>query len=78
MKTINTLPCLRVLHRLKIHRSVLVVMIDNPKGDRYYGGQVAAPVFSRVMAGLLRVKNVPPDNPMEQWASVGYGKAGSI
>lgn len=48
----------------------LVVVIDDPKGDRYYGGQVAAPVFSRVMAGLLRVKNVPPDRAPEHWVQV--------
>ncbi|MCG8670184.1 MAG: penicillin-binding protein 2 [Pseudomonadales bacterium] len=48
----------------------LVVVIDDPKGDEYYGGQVAAPVFSRVMSGLLRVKNVPPDRAPEQWVQV--------
>ena len=45
----------------------LVVVMDDPKGDQYYGGQVAAPVFSRVMAGLLRIKHVPPDGAPEQW-----------
>ncbi|MCG8312356.1 MAG: penicillin-binding protein 2 [Pseudomonadales bacterium] len=48
----------------------LVVVIDDPKGDQYYGGQVAAPVFARVMAGLLRVKNVPPDRAPEHWVQV--------
>ena len=48
----------------------LVVMIDDPKGNRYYGGQVAAPVFSRVMSGLLRVKNVAPDKASGQWVQV--------
>ncbi len=48
----------------------LVVVIDDPKGDEYYGGQVAAPVFSRVMSGLLRVKNVPPDRAPEKWVQV--------
>jgi len=42
-------------------RLVAVVVIDEPRGDEYYGGQVAAPVFSRVMASALRVLNVPPD-----------------
>ena len=50
----------------------LVVVIDDPKGDMYYGGQVAAPVFSRVMAGLLRVKNIPPDKAVETY--VGLAK----
>ncbi len=41
---------------------VLVVMIDDPRGVDYYGGLVAAPVFSDVMAGALRYMQVPPDN----------------
>ena len=41
---------------------VMVVMVDEPKQGQYYGGQVAAPVFSRVMDGALRLLNVPPDN----------------
>lgn len=45
----------------------LVVVIDDPKGDYYYGGDVAAPVFSRVMSGLLRLRNVPPDRATEHW-----------
>ena len=43
-------------------RLVMVVMIDDPKGGQYYGGQVAAPVFSRVMSGALRLLNVSPDD----------------
>lgn len=42
-------------------RLVAVVVIDDPRGDEYYGGQVAAPVFSRLMASALRVMNVAPD-----------------
>ncbi len=42
-------------------RFVTVVMIDEPQGEEYYGGEVAAPVFSRVMAGTLRLMNVAPD-----------------
>lgn len=43
-------------------RLAMVVIVDDPKGKSYYGGLVAAPVFSKVMAGALRVMNVPPDN----------------
>jgi cell division protein FtsI (penicillin-binding protein 3) len=43
-------------------RLVMVVMLDEPAGDEYYGGQVAAPVFSRVMKAALRLFNVPPDD----------------
>ena len=44
-------------------RLVTVVLIDEPKGDRYFGGEVAAPVFSRITAGALRMLNVIPDEP---------------
>jgi cell division protein FtsI (penicillin-binding protein 3) len=44
-------------------RLVTAVMIDEPNGKQYYGGLVAAPVFSRVMAGGLRLLAVPPDAP---------------
>jgi cell division protein FtsI (penicillin-binding protein 3) len=43
-------------------RLVLVVMVDTPRGDKYYGGLVAAPVFSRVMDGALRMLNIAPDD----------------
>ena len=41
---------------------ILVVVIDDPRGGQYFGGQVAAPVFAAVMQGALRILNVPPDN----------------
>jgi cell division protein FtsI (penicillin-binding protein 3) len=41
-------------------RLVMAVMVDEPQGQ-YYGGQVAAPVFSRVMSGALRLLAIPPD-----------------
>jgi len=40
---------------------VLVVSVNDPKGVDYYGGLVAAPVFSEVMAGALRLRGVAPD-----------------
>jgi cell division protein FtsI (penicillin-binding protein 3) len=40
---------------------VVVVLINEPGGDLYHGGEVAAPVFSRVMKGALRVLNIAPD-----------------
>lgn len=41
----------------------IVVMVDDPKakGSVYYGGQVAAPVFSKIAAGALRLFNIPSD-----------------
>lgn len=40
---------------------VVVVVINEPHEDGYYGGDIAAPVFARVMAGGLRVLGVAPD-----------------
>ena len=40
---------------------VLVVMVDEPKGPKTHGGDVAAPVFSRVAAPVLSYLGVPPD-----------------
>jgi cell division protein FtsI (penicillin-binding protein 3) len=42
-------------------RLAAIVMIDEPSGRQYYGGEVAAPVFANVMAGALRLLGVPPD-----------------
>jgi cell division protein FtsI (penicillin-binding protein 3) len=36
-------------------------MIDEPSAGQYYGGLVSAPVFSKVMAGSLRVLGIAPD-----------------
>jgi cell division protein FtsI (penicillin-binding protein 3) len=46
-------------------RLVIAVMIDEPTDGRYYGGTVAAPVFAQVMAGALRILDIPPDAPMK-------------
>jgi cell division protein FtsI (penicillin-binding protein 3) len=43
-------------------RFAMVILIDEPRGDSHYGGVVAAPVFSRVMAGAFRILNIPPDD----------------
>ena len=42
-------------------RLVAVIVVDDPKGKEYYGGEVAAPVFSKIMSGSLRMLNVAPD-----------------
>jgi cell division protein FtsI (penicillin-binding protein 3) len=41
---------------------VIVVIVNEPKGDEHYGGQVAAPVFSRVASGAMRILNIAPDD----------------
>ncbi len=44
-------------------RLIIAVMIDEPSAGKYFGGAVAAPVFSKVMSGALRILNIPPDAP---------------
>jgi cell division protein FtsI (penicillin-binding protein 3) len=46
-------------------RLVVAVMLDEPSAGQHYGGAVAAPVFSQVMQGALRLLNVPHDGPLE-------------
>ena len=43
-------------------RVVCVVIVTDPRGGVYYGGAIAAPVFSAVVRGALRLLNVAPDN----------------
>jgi len=42
-------------------RLAIVVMIDDPRGDAYYGGEVSAPVFAEIMESALRTLNIAPD-----------------
>ena len=46
-------------------RLVIAVMLDEPGGKSYYGGEVAAPVFSAVMAGALRLLGIEPDAALD-------------
>ncbi len=43
-------------------RLVMIVSIDEPQGQVHFGGQVAAPVFSTVMEGALRILDIAPDD----------------
>lgn len=45
-------------------RLIVAVMLNEPAGKEYYGGQVAAPAFSNVMGAALRQLNVPNDAPL--------------
>ncbi len=42
-------------------RLVLVVVINQPSEGVYFGGAVAAPIFSKIMGEALRVMNIAPD-----------------
>jgi len=48
-------------------RFAIVVMINEPQGDRYYAGDVAAPVFSAVMKSALLLSHVRPDDKNERY-----------
>jgi len=51
----------------------VVVVIDEPRAGQYYGGEVAAPVFSRIVEGATRILAIPPDDlgaPPESSATV--------
>jgi cell division protein FtsI (penicillin-binding protein 3) len=45
-------------------RLIVAVMIDEPTAGKYYGGDVAAPVFSNVTGSALRTLGVPTDAPV--------------
>jgi cell division protein FtsI (penicillin-binding protein 3) len=43
-------------------RLAAVIMIDEPSAGVFYGGEVAGPVFSRVVGDALRILGIPPDD----------------
>jgi cell division protein FtsI (penicillin-binding protein 3) len=56
-------------------RIIVAVMVDEPSNGQYYGGVVAAPVFSETVQQTLRMMGLPPDlavkpqivtNPVEE------------
>lgn len=58
-------------------RLIVAVMIDEPSGGAHYGGDVAGPVFSRIMGGALRALSVPTDAPL-QVAQAANGTKGAL
>ncbi|MDX3772551.1 penicillin-binding transpeptidase domain-containing protein [Chromatiaceae bacterium AAb-1] len=42
-------------------RLACVVVINEPAGDAYHGGEIAAPVFSNIMSAAMKLLNLPPD-----------------
>lgn len=60
-------------------RVVTVVTIDEPGSGRYYGGEAAAPVFSKVTGEAMRLLNVAPDAVQEAVAEkTANAKPGSV
>ena len=55
-------------------RLVGLIMIDEPRNKKYYGGQVAGPVFSRVMQSAVRQLQLAPDGaPLTTTAAAPAG-----
>jgi cell division protein FtsI (penicillin-binding protein 3) len=59
-------------------RIIVATMIDEPGNGKFYGGDVAAPVFANVVAGALRALNVPPDAPYKTLVVRDQGAAESV
>lgn len=56
---------------------VLVVMVDQPSSGVYFGGEVAAPIFSKIMGGALRILNISPDKvPLQAHVEPAQDHAG--
>jgi cell division protein FtsI (penicillin-binding protein 3) len=51
-------------------RFAAIVVLDEPGNGQYYGGEVAAPAFSRIMQDALRLQRVPPSDPGSTAAAV--------
>ncbi len=61
-------------------RLAAAVVIDEPEAGLYYGGDVAAPVFSAVVGSALRLLGIPPDEAIavpadEQPSSASLGRS---
>ena len=52
-------------------RVVVAVTIDEPQAGGYYGGRIAAPVFSTIVSSTLRRMGVQPDAPIDSLVAVG-------
>ena len=57
-------------------RIVTVVAVDAPQAGEYYGGEVAAPVFARVMGDALRLLNVKPELEVSDAKATASGERG--
>ena len=58
-------------------RLAAVVVIDEPSAGKYYGGDVAAPVFAAVLGGALRLLGVPPDANAHPGGGAGAVSSGA-
>ncbi len=54
-------------------RLACVVVINEPAGDFYHGGEIAAPVFANIMAATMQLLNLTPDAPEQARLSAVTG-----
>ena len=59
-------------------RLAMVVVMNEPQGDEYYGGQVSAPVFAEVMSGALQLMNIRPDGAKDEQFNLANQEAGRV
>ena len=59
-------------------RLVAVVIINDPQGGKYFGGEVAAPVFSNVVADALRMLKIPPQIDQSEQVAQVVSKPGGV
>lgn len=58
-------------------RICVVVLVDDPSGKQYYGGQVAAPLGGDVLKAALRLFDVPPDDAAGEVLTADAGEEAS-
>jgi cell division protein FtsI/penicillin-binding protein 2 len=47
-------------------QAVVLVMVNNPKGGKYYGAEVAGPVFTDVAHSVIKNLRIPPSHSVNQ------------
>lgn len=56
-------------------KATILVMVDNPKMGKYYGGTVAGPVFQDVAKAIIRRLSIPPSAPREEGSMIEIKQA---
>jgi cell division protein FtsI (penicillin-binding protein 3) len=59
-------------------RLAVVVIVDEPRAGVYYGGDVAAPVFARIVEGATRILAIPPDDLRQEHRATTVVAAASL
>ncbi|HAU30791.1 MAG: Peptidoglycan glycosyltransferase [Desulfotomaculum sp. 46_296] len=59
-------------------RVAVLVLVDEPKGDQYYGGEIAAPAFQSVMRDTLVYLGIPQENSNDRKGQKELPEPGSV